>query len=115
VALGHHLGADQDVGLAVADLLEQGVPLAAGARGVPVDAQHAGGEALARVSSRRWVPRPKGWMSWSPQSGQASGMPASKLQWWQRRRRSARCSTMLAVQCGQRLTQPQDGHDSTGA
>jgi hypothetical protein len=43
VALGHHLGADQDVGLAVADLLEQGVPLAAGACRVPVDAQHPGG------------------------------------------------------------------------
>jgi hypothetical protein len=54
-------------------------------------------------------------MSWLPQSGQATGMPASKLQWWQRRRLSARCSTMLAVQWGQRLTQPQDGQDSTGA
>jgi hypothetical protein len=41
VALGHHLGADQDVGLAGGDGVEQRLPLAARARRVTIDAQHA--------------------------------------------------------------------------
>ena len=51
MALGHHLGTDQDVRLARGDTRQQGLPLGPGARGVAVDAQHPGagvelGEAL---------------------------------------------------------------------
>jgi hypothetical protein len=75
----------------------------------------ASGKRSCSVVSRRWVPRPKGWMSWLPQSGQAPGMAASSPQWWQRRRLSARCTTRLAAQRRQREIQPQAVQASTGA
>ncbi len=46
-------------------------------------------------------------MSTLPQSGQWCGTGASRPQWWQRRRRSGRCSTRYAEQRGQPDSQPQ--------
>jgi hypothetical protein len=76
------------------------LPLLRRTRRIAVDAQARGrrGSAPTSMASRRCVPRPKGSRSTLPQSGQARGTRASKPQWWQRRRWSARCSTRFAAQ-----------------
>jgi hypothetical protein len=117
VALGDHLGADQDVDLAAVHGVEGRLRAALQARGIGVDAQDARLrehrlqaflDALGAASERLQVDVAAG------RAGMAR-MRISRLQWWQRSRCSGRCSTMNEVQRVQSLIQPQASQQITGA
>ena len=87
-ALGDHLGADQDVGLAGAEIAQDAAVILLALEGVGVHPLHAGaGNSLARVASTFSVPMPAKRMAGLRHLGlgQTAGAGASWSQMWQRR------------------------------
>ena len=118
IALGHQLGADDDVDLAGLHRARRTRPRVGGDQMVSevTIAVRASGNSSATSSAMRSTPGPQATrLSSSPHSGQASGGGMTWPQWWQARRCISRCSTIHAVQLGHWKRWPQWRHRVSGA